>query len=189
MILKLILGCWYLFALFWFITMFFTKRTLTRESGRRRLRYWLLYFLAFWLLFAGTFRQGKQAFGILLLPHSVALDRMALAITVLGLAFAIWARATLGANWSGSITFKENHELIQRGPYALVRHPIYTAMLLMAIGTALAVGTAGALLSIPILFLSFWIKYRQEEALMLEHFGDAYRAYMTRVKAIIPFVA
>jgi protein-S-isoprenylcysteine O-methyltransferase Ste14 len=95
---------------------------------------------------------------------------------------------TLGRNWSGTVTFKENHELVVRGPYAYVRHPIYTGMMLMFLGTALAQGTFGALLSLPILFLSFWIKYRQEETLMIEHFGEQYRDYMKRVSAIIPFV-
>jgi protein-S-isoprenylcysteine O-methyltransferase Ste14 len=109
------------------------------------------------------------------------------ALAVLGLFLALWARGTLGKNWSGTVTFKENHELIERGPYALVRHPIYTAMLLMYLGTALALGRSGGLVGFPILFLSFWIKYRQEEALMLVHFGDQYRAYMKRVRALVPF--
>ena len=80
----------------------------------------------------------------------------------------------LGGNWSDTVTFKENHELIERGPYGLVRHPIYAALLLMFMGTALAMGTMGGLVGLLFFFLSFLIKYRQEEALMTKHFGDRY---------------
>jgi protein-S-isoprenylcysteine O-methyltransferase Ste14 len=116
------------------------------------------------------------------------LDAIGFVLTLLGLSVAIWARLTLGTNWSGTVTFKENHELIQSGPYAVVRHPIYTGLLLMFLGTAFAIGTVGAFLSVPTLFLSFWIKSRQEEALMIDHFGEQYAAYRQRVRAIIPFV-
>ncbi len=121
-------------------------------------------------------------------PHSPALNAISVVITLLGLSLAIWARVVLGGNWSGSVTFKEDHELIERGPYAFVRHPIYTAMVLMFLGTALASGALGGFVGLPIIFVSFWIKFRQEEALMIEHFGDRYRAYVKRVSAIVPFV-
>jgi protein-S-isoprenylcysteine O-methyltransferase Ste14 len=116
------------------------------------------------------------------------MNLVGLVLTVLGLLLAIWARVVLGGNWSGSVTFKEDHELIVRGPYALVRHPIYTALLLMYLGTELAIGTVGGLVGWPIFFLSFWIKFRQEEALMIAHFGEQYSVYRKRVRALIPFV-
>jgi len=186
LILKLIVGCWNVFALVWLMAMAFTKRTVKRESRRSRLRYWLFCVLAFWLL-SGAFRHSQTSLiGHRILPQSVTLGFIGLVLTVLGLLLAIWARVTLGANWSATVTFKENHELVQRGPYAFVRHPIYSAMLLMFFGTALAVGTVGGLLGFPILLLSFWTKYRQEEALMIEQFGDQYRTYMGKVHALIP---
>jgi len=188
MFLKLIFGCWDIFILFWMINMFSNKRTLKRQTLGSRLRYTVFFILAFWLLFGGVFRHRQHPFAYVILPHSVVLNAVSLVLTVLGLSLAIWARVSLGKNWSGTVTFKEAHELIERGPYAWVRHPIYTAMLLMFWGTALAVGSLGALMGFPILFLSFWIKYRQEEALMTEHFGDQYPDYMKRVCAIIPFV-
>jgi protein-S-isoprenylcysteine O-methyltransferase Ste14 len=188
MILKLIFACWDVFALFWIVNLFSNKRTVRRESGASRLRYWLLFMLAFGLLFGGGFGHRHHAGAGTVLPRSATLNGLALVITVLGLALAIWARVTLGRNWSGTVTLKENHELIQRGPYAAVRHPIYTAMLLMFAGTALAVGTWEAFVGLPLLFLSFWIKYREEEAFMIAQFGDPYRTYMKRVRALVPFV-
>ena len=188
MALKIILGCWDVFLVVWVIGMFFTKRTAQRERLGQRLRYSILFALAFWLLFRPVFRPRHLLVARVVLPHSYALNAVSVVLAVAGLLLALWARRTLGKNWSGTVTFKENHELIQRGPYAFVRHPIYTAMLSMYLGTALALGTTGGLIGFLILFLSFWIKYRQEEALMLVHFGDQYRDYMKRVRALVPFV-
>jgi protein-S-isoprenylcysteine O-methyltransferase Ste14 len=188
MFLHLILYCWDIFALFWLINLFSNKRTVERQSPASRLLYLVPFLTAFWLQFGGFFRHRYSALQLEVVPHSRVLDIICLGLTVLGLGFAIWARVTLGRNWSGTVTFKENHELIERGPYALVRHPIYTAMLLMFLGTALAVGRAGGLLGFALLLLSFWIKFRQEEKVMIAHFGDRYLAYRQRVRAIVPFV-
>jgi protein-S-isoprenylcysteine O-methyltransferase Ste14 len=168
--------------------MFSNKRTLTRQSAGARLFYTVPFFLSFWLLFGGAFRHRQYPFALVILPHSFGLNVIGLILTVLGLSLAVWARVVLGTNWSGTVTYKKDHELIMGGPYAYVRHPIYSAMLLMFLGTAFAVGTVDGFLAFPVLFISFWIKYRQEEALMIEHFGDRYRAYMKRVSALIPFM-
>jgi len=188
MFLKAIYACWDIFILFWLLNMFANKRTVKRQSFGSRFAYTVPFFLAFWLMFGGVLRHREHPYALIVLPHFLALDILSLAITVLGLFLAIWARITLGKNWSGTVTYKENHELIVRGPYAYVRHPIYSAMLLMFLGTALATGTVGSLVAFPILFVSFWIKYRQEEALMIEHFGNQYLDYKKRGGAVIPFV-
>jgi len=188
MFLKLIFFCWDIFILFWVINMFSNKRTIKRGTLGNRLGYTVLYFVAFWLLFESIFRHRLHSTEFAVLSHFIALNVFSLVLTVFGLVLAIWARVVLGKNWSGHVTFKENHELIMQGPYAFVRHPIYTGLLLMFLGTALAIGTLGGLIGVPILFLSFWIKCQQEEAFMIEHFGDQYRDYMKRVRAIIPFV-
>ena len=100
-----------------------------------------------------------------------------------GIAFAIWARTILGTNWSGIATVKENHELICRGPYSLVRHPIYTGLLLAYVGTAVALWpTAGGVIMLAALISAAWIKSRQEEQLMRRQFPDAYGAYRQKVR-------
>ena len=173
---------------FWLIRAFSNKRTVERESMGNRMQYAVLFWAGILLLNGkGSFPQ-HDLMSLVILPHSEGVDLVGLIITVMGLGLAIWARTTLGTNWSGTVTFKEGHELIERGPYAYVRHPIYTALLLMFLGTALAVGTLGGLVGLGCFFLSFWIKYRQEEALMTTHFGERYRDYMRRVKALIPMV-
>jgi protein-S-isoprenylcysteine O-methyltransferase Ste14 len=105
-----------------------------------------------------------------------------------GVAFTVWARITLGRNWSSEVTLKEDHELIESGPYAVARHPIYTGLLLMGLGTAI---NYGRLIGFILLFSvcgAIWWKARQEERIMSRHFPDAYAEYRTRVHAIIPFV-
>src|SRR4029453_19359785 len=102
-------------------------------------------------------------------------------LCISGLSFAVWARVILGGNWSGVITLKEGHELIERGPYRVVRHPIYTGILAMFVGTAIGIGYFGGFLGLLLVFVSFWLKLKREEDLMLKHFPDKYAAYQRRV--------
>jgi protein-S-isoprenylcysteine O-methyltransferase Ste14 len=91
-------------------------------------------------------------------------------------------------NWSGNVTFKEGHELIQSGPYRYVRHPIYSALLLMGLGSALYYAQAFGFALLGFALVVFAAKMRLEEKLMTEHFGDQYVDYRRRVKALIPFI-
>jgi protein-S-isoprenylcysteine O-methyltransferase Ste14 len=86
------------------------------------------------------------------------------------------------------VTLKEGHELVERGPYRFVRHPIYTGILTMFFATALAQGHLAGFAGTLLMFASFWIKLRGEENLMLKQFPERYRAYQQRAKRIIPFV-
>jgi protein-S-isoprenylcysteine O-methyltransferase Ste14 len=188
MALKIIQLCWGIFVVLWVFRMFTNKRTVERLSRVSRWQYSIFFVLAFWLLFWRGSRHFHDFLAQVVVPEPAALQALAVALVIAGLGVAIWARMVLGRNWNGAVTFKEEHELIERGPYAFVRHPIYTGMLLMFLGTALATGTRAGLLGWPLLWLSFRIKYRQEEALMIGHFGDRYRAYRRRVRALVPFV-
>jgi protein-S-isoprenylcysteine O-methyltransferase Ste14 len=149
-----------------------------------RLTHSIPIFAGAWLLLKGTADPGPL--GDRVLPESAPFLAPALAITVGGLALALWARVTLGRNWSGIVTFKENHELIRHGPYGHVRHPIYSALLMMVVGSVLAIGTLGALVGIPPIGLGVWLKARQEEALMTQHFPSEYASYRSQVSALIP---
>jgi protein-S-isoprenylcysteine O-methyltransferase Ste14 len=120
------------------------------------------------------------------LSAAPALGYIGLALTAAGCGFAIWARLTLGSNWSGRATVKAGHELIVSGPYALARHPIYTGLLVAAAGTALARGEWRCILGIALIIIAFLIKMSHEEKLMLQTFPDAYPRYRQRVKALIP---
>ena len=110
------------------------------------------------------------------------------AITMGGLLFSIWARNHLGNNWSQAVTIKEGHELITSGPYAIVRHPIYTGLLLAFLGSAIALGKWRGLLAVVLVFAVLWHKLRLEEKWMRAKFGNSYESYSQRVKALLPFI-
>jgi protein-S-isoprenylcysteine O-methyltransferase Ste14 len=122
------------------------------------------------------------------LPIPSTVKWVGVILTFVGVGFAIWARFILGGNWSASVTVKRDHTLICRGPYAIVRHPIYTGLLLAALGTAMAFGDLRGFLAPPLLAFAWRRKSLVEEEFMRTQFGPAYTAYAARVKALIPFV-
>jgi len=121
-----------------------------------------------------------------LLPHNSEVYAAGLALGIAGAALSIYSRALLGRNWSASVQLKHDHELIQSGPYRFVRHPIYTGFLLLFLGSAVMIGEWRGLLSVVIVFVSFWRKLRLEEKWLGQHFGAAYQAYRQRTKALLP---
>jgi protein-S-isoprenylcysteine O-methyltransferase Ste14 len=110
------------------------------------------------------------------------------AVTAAGLLFSVWGRRHLGSNWSQSVTVKEGHELITSGPYSMVRHPIYTGLLLGLLGCAVARGEWRGLLAVVIVFAVLWRKLRLEEQWMRAHFGEPYDAYSRQVAALVPHI-
>jgi protein-S-isoprenylcysteine O-methyltransferase Ste14 len=108
------------------------------------------------------------------------------ALTAAGIALSVWARVTLAGNWSANVTVKEAHELVVRGPYALVRHPIYSGITLACVGTAVAIGEVRGLAAVALVLGAWRLKWAAEERLMTEQFGDQYRDYRRRVRAIVP---
>ncbi|WP_439894007.1 methyltransferase family protein (plasmid) [Ralstonia sp. 25C] len=109
-----------------------------------------------------------------------------LAVVVAGLLFSVWGRVHLGTNWSVSVTLKDDHELVRSGPYALVRHPIYSGCLAALAGAAMIRGEWFAGLGLVLIFLSLAYKVRLEERWLSEHFGEPYRAYRRQVRALVP---
>ncbi|MGH8128123.1 MAG: methyltransferase family protein [Gammaproteobacteria bacterium] len=117
-----------------------------------------------------------------------ALYAIGLIITAIALAFSVWARITIGRNWSGIVTVKQGHELIRNGPYRWVRHPIYTGLIFGFVGTALALDEWRGWLAVAITFAALWRKLRLEERWMSEQFGDQYIEYRKHTAALIPFI-
>ena len=178
--------CWGIFSVIWLLAAFWTKRSVYQESTAQRLRYAVPILLGGFLLFKGN--RFPDPLSHRVIPHLEALAWIGLVLCVAGLAFCIWARFTLGRNWSGVVTLKGGHELIMRGPYAWVRHPIYTGLLTMFVATMIVLGHIAGMIGVPFVFVSFWIKLSYEEKLMLQKFPEEYAAYQQRVKRIIPFV-
>jgi protein-S-isoprenylcysteine O-methyltransferase Ste14 len=108
-------------------------------------------------------------------------------LTALGLLFTWWARIHLGRLWSGAITRKEGHRVIDTGPYALVRHPIYTGVIFALFATAVAQATISALAGATLVTFGFWLKAQMEERFLTAELGvDAYGAYRRRVPMLVP---
>src|SRR6266851_3793420 len=181
--LNIISYCWILFAVIWLLAAFATKESVYRESRVQRLRYTIPILLGGFLLAKGHRLSDPLDYRVI--PHVEALAWSGVVLSIAGLAFCIWARFTLGRNWSGVVTLKGGHELITSGPYALVRHPIYTGLLTMFVATVIVLGHVAGIIAIPFVIVSFWVKMRSEENLMLKKFPNEYAAYQRRVKRII----
>jgi protein-S-isoprenylcysteine O-methyltransferase Ste14 len=171
---------WALFVVVWLVGAMGAKRTVRREPFRDRMVYGGLMAVAFGLLFQSWYLGPPEV------PAVWGMALGGLILTGAGLAFAIWARLTLGRNWSGRVTIKQDHSLVREGPYRIVRHPIYTGVLLAMLGTAIGFGRPLSLLGVPIAFAAFWNKARTEEQFMTERFGAQYVQYEREVKAFIP---
>jgi protein-S-isoprenylcysteine O-methyltransferase Ste14 len=123
-----------------------------------------------------------------LLARGAALHALAVALVAGGVGLAIWARAQLGRNWSGTVTLKQGHALVLRGPYRFVRHPIYTGITTAILGTGLWLDEVRGLLAVACFLAAFAWKIRLEERWLVEEFGESYREYQRATKALIPFV-
>ena len=177
---------WAVLVVVWLIGAFRTKRTIRRQSSSSRLIQIAVVAAGAYLLFARY--TGIRSLDRPVIPITVNLAASGFALIVFGVGFSIWARLTLGANWSGTVTLKEDHALIQRGPYGMVRHPIYTGILAALMGSALERGLRSSLIALPLCGLGFWLKIKTEEQFMVQRFGEAYVQYKQKVKALVPFL-
>ncbi|EPR43628.1 phospholipid methyltransferase [Desulfovibrio sp. X2] len=177
---------WLCWAIYWRRSARTAKADAWRESlSSRLLGLGPIWAAALLLCLPSSFLSGLAARFV---PRAAWVFPAGAVLTSAGLLFCIWARRVLGRNWSGAVSVKQGHELVTTGPYALVRHPIYSGLLLALAGTALALGEFRGLLAVAIAAAGFLHKIRLEEVFMREVFGDAYAAYAERVPALLPFV-
>jgi len=179
-------AAWGLIVLVWIPGSFATRKAARRGQPLLQVTATTLIALAFFLLFQ---RRPSGLLGLRLTeapaPVALAADLVCLA----AVAFAIWSRLTLGRNWSGVLAaVGENHELIVRGPYHYVRHPIYAGFLIAMLATATTIGTLASYLAVAVGLLAFLLRIRIEEALMLSQFPTEYRAYQQQTPALLPGV-
>jgi protein-S-isoprenylcysteine O-methyltransferase Ste14 len=167
---------------------------------------WVVFLLG-WLLSAMTAKasvgrshrgaRGLTAiFAILLIhfghfgglsTHSPVLGAIGAVMFVAGLALAVWARVHLGRNWGMPMTQRAEPELVTSGPYAVVRHPIYTGLLLAIIGSSIAINVIGLLLAV-VLGANFYYSATVEERDMTAAFPSEYPEYRARTKLMLPFL-
>ncbi|HJZ29769.1 MAG TPA: isoprenylcysteine carboxylmethyltransferase family protein [Hyphomicrobiaceae bacterium] len=177
-------AAWGLVLLVWIPSYFISRRAVRIDQPLLQVATTALIVLAFALLFQRR-APGPLSQRISEAPAPLAL--VADIVCVGALLFAIWARVSLGRNWSGALaSVGENHELVRSGPYRYVRHPIYAGFLLAIIATAITIGTVGSYLAIAVALVAFRLRIRIEEGLMLAQFPDAYRAYQAETAALLP---
>lgn len=179
-------GCWLAFVILWILAAFSTKRTVYSETFGQRFAVQIV--VAAGVIIQVSAPREPYPLNAFLLPRSATVAFVSAAVCVCGLAFTAWARLTLGRNWSARVTLKADHELIQSGPYALVRHPIYTGLFAMALGSVLLIGRVGALVGYIFFIAGFVIKAGREEKLMIQQFPEQYADYRKRTKRVVPFI-
>jgi protein-S-isoprenylcysteine O-methyltransferase Ste14 len=175
---------WLIFIAYWFLASLRVNRMERREPTGEVLVRIILALAAFFLL-----RENDPSFGVLnrrFVAWHPAVFAVAAALTWIGIAFAIWARHHIGKYWSGSVSLRAGHELIRTGPYARIRHPIYTGILLALAGTGIAVGRYRALVAFAIILLSLIWKSKREEALLANQFGAAFEEHRRRTGFFLP---
>jgi protein-S-isoprenylcysteine O-methyltransferase Ste14 len=179
-------GSWLVLGLVWLPGYFTSKKTVARpERGKQ-----VGAILFIWAGFALVFNPGGfgTLLGIRLTLQTGLPAQMGLALDLLGVLFAIWARLTIGRNWSNIMALKEKHELVQTGPYSIVRHPIYTGMLLAVLGTAMTTGSLASYLGFICMLIGLLIRIQSEDRLMARQFPETHPAYRQRTRKLVPFI-
>jgi len=176
-----IAACWAVFMIVWAVTSLQTKASVQRaNSGGVAARVSMMVIV---FLFAMAMKRGWLS--QIVFPYPVQL--LGVALTALGVGFAVWARMALGSNWGMPMTVRENPELVTGGPYAFARHPIYTGVIFALVGSALVMGPSWFVIFV-FMVAYFVISARREERDMVERFPEAYPAYRARTRMLVPFV-
>ncbi|HEX3664617.1 MAG TPA: isoprenylcysteine carboxylmethyltransferase family protein [Rhizomicrobium sp.] len=177
---------WIVWAISWLVAAFWSERTAKRPGFNDELLYRVVTLAGAALLFGFTNRTYRSHLALWSLGETE--NWILFAICAGGFLFCWWARLHLGKLWSGWITRKEGHRIVDTGPYGIVRHPIYTGLIASAFATAIMKATALALAGAAIMTLGFWIKARLEERFLREQLGTTdYDAYRRRVPMLLPF--
>jgi protein-S-isoprenylcysteine O-methyltransferase Ste14 len=183
---KIIAALWLMLFVYWIIAASGAKRSVGTkwqlESGLRL----VVLIIVVISLRTPQLREalrGAQAFE----AGSTTMGIAGVVLCALGVVLAIVARVELGRNWGMPTTLKEHPELITTGPYAFIRHPIYTGMLIAMVGAAIG---QSAFWGLPLILFAVYFIYsaRREEKLMGEQFPDQYPAYMARTKMLLPLL-
>jgi protein-S-isoprenylcysteine O-methyltransferase Ste14 len=175
---------WAIFFAYWIISALRIKSVKSAESLGSRLSYGLPIWIAYAMLLTRAHYWG--VLGRHIYPQTLAVALAGLALTALGISFAIWARYTLGQNWSSKVTIKVDHELIRSGPYARVRHPIYTGILLALAGSALAMAEPRGWIAVLLALIAFCVKAAREEKMLAQEFGERFTEHQQQTGFLLP---
>jgi protein-S-isoprenylcysteine O-methyltransferase Ste14 len=176
--------CWAALSLYWLITALGTKKIAVNENTGLRVFRMSMLALIFVLMGTDWLRIGPLAWRFI--PRHSNIIWLGVALTIAGVALAIWARYNLGRNWSDKVVLKVDHELIGSGPYKYLRHPIYTGVLVGLIGTALTIGEWRAVLAVIVQGTNYCVKAVREERILAANFGEAFADHKRRTGFFLP---
>jgi protein-S-isoprenylcysteine O-methyltransferase Ste14 len=174
---------WTVLAVVWLVARIGIKKAKQRESSSEFVLHAIPVLVGFVLLFAKGNWGWLNYRG---LPDVPAIWMTGLALTMLGIGISIWARLTLGRNWSSVVTLKQGHELIRTGLYRWIRHPIYTGLLLAMFGTAMCKGHLRGWIGVAIVAATFYFKARREERFLRQEFGAGFEEHARQTGMFLP---
>jgi protein-S-isoprenylcysteine O-methyltransferase Ste14 len=170
---------WAAFWLYWLVAAFSMKRGHVQWSQELRIRA-VIVVVVILMVRLGAFRGGN--------PNTDTWRAgIGLVLFFLGLGFAIWARVHMGRNWGGPMTLKDQPELVTSGPYRLVRHPIYSGLMVAAVGTAIALSFSW-LIAVVLAGVYFIYSAIVEERLLAAQLPETYPGYKRSTKMLVPFI-
>jgi protein-S-isoprenylcysteine O-methyltransferase Ste14 len=170
---------WLVFWTYWLVAAFSMKKGRTAWSPELRIRA-VIFVLAILLIRLGAFQNNR-------LNSDPWRAGIGLVLFAAGLGFAVWARIHIGRNWGTPMSQKDDPELVTSGPYRLVRHPIYSGILVAGVGTAVALSWAW-LIAVALAGVYFVYSATIEERNLTEQFPDGYPAYSRSTKMLVPFI-
>lgn len=179
---QLNLLCWVVFGLVWIIGALYNFFKAPRTAKRRARYDWLILGVVAW---AGM-HYLPHRYLVFAIFHVVWLQSIGALLLVVSTLYTLWSRWILGKMWATNAAVKEEHQLVTRGPYRITRHPIYSGILGMVLGSILSLGQGSSFLLFLIVLLFFMNRIRNEEQLMVMTFGEQYVQYKKRVPQLIP---
>lgn len=178
---------WSSWAVLWIGAAWWTSRTERRPNRSEEVVHKLLTFVGMAALLVVTRPQGAIFAPLWRLDRGI--EWAMVAVMGLGFATACWARLSLGSLWSVRVERKQDHQLIERGPYAFVRHPIYTGLIAAGLATAFVKATPLAVAGFILMGAGLTIKARLEERFLAAELGKgSYENYCRRVPMLVPFM-
>ena len=183
-LLRVLEWTWSAFGVYWLIAARRGKSAQTSESPIYRILRILLLGITFTLLFARWAAVGFL--GRSIVPPSLVIAYIGFVMALAGMAIAVWARISLGQYWSDKIVLKVDHRLIRSGPYARMRHPIYSGVLLGIAGTAVVVNQWRGVLAFVLLFTNYLIKAKREENILAAAFPEEFADHKSRAGFLLP---
>ncbi|MGH9713844.1 MAG: methyltransferase family protein [Candidatus Acidiferrales bacterium] len=181
---QLVGAAWFVFAAYWFVEGLKVQRAARTEPAGDRLAHVVLMGAAFYLI--AIYNPNLGALNRRFMPEEGWATALGIALTFAGVAFAIWARHHIGKYWSARVSIVSEHKLIRTGPYARIRHPIYTGLLLGLAGTTIVVGEYRALVGLGIALFGLVRKAKKEEGFLAAQFGKSFEEHRRLTGFFLP---